>query len=196
MRLVKCQLCGKTDTPKEEMEYDLVGIKKKVKKYYHKECFQQYLKEKEFREQERKELDELVEVIKDIYGIKAVPNSAYPFLQDLRNGTKFFGKRDYKYKQGYKYSLIKDTFIYCADTIEYWNATKQFDGFMNAFKYGLAIVCDKLFIVEKKNKEKEMKKTILEKKQETYTKNNEDLSINKEVQINDKKDDMDISDLL
>lgn len=144
------------------MKVEYVGAKN-TPKYYHESCFEEHLRDKAFKEQERKELDELIEVIKDIYGVKTIPNNAYPYLQDLRNGTKFFGKYDYKYKEGYSYDLIKECFLYCSDTIEYWNARKSFNGFTNALRYGLAIVCDKLSIVEQKRKDREKQRQMIEK---------------------------------
>lgn len=159
----KCQWCGVSDTHKDEMEVEMSQGKKPVAKRYHKHCYQEYLKDKEFKEQERIELDKLVEVIKKLYGVKVVPHSAYPFLQDLRNGTKFFGRNDYKYKQGYSYDLIAETFEYCSDTIEYWNAKKSFNGFTNALRYGLAIVCDKLSVVENRRKDRERQESLVEK---------------------------------
>lgn len=159
-RTIKCNKCGISDTIKDELEFELVG-EKQLKKYYHKGCFQEHLKDKVFKAQERVELDKLVEVIKDIYGVKLIPNGVYPFLQDLRNGNKFFGKHDYKYKEGYTYDLIAETFSYCSDTIEYWNAKKSFNGFSHALRYGLAIVCDKLSIVEQRRKQREKQKQLI-----------------------------------
>lgn len=144
------------------MEVEFVGAKN-TPKYYHPNCFLEHLKDKEFKELERQELDKLVEVIKNIYGVKTIPNNAYPYLQDLRNGTKFFGKYDYRYKEGYAYDLIAEAFLYCSDTIEYWNARKTFNGFTNALRYGLAIVCDKLSIVENRRKEREKQKLQIER---------------------------------
>jgi hypothetical protein len=161
-RTVKCQRCGVSDTVKTEMSVDYVGAKN-TPKYYHHNCFEEHMKEKAFKEQERVELDKLVEVIKKIYGVKTIPNNAYPYLQDLRNGTKFFGKYDYKYKEGYTYDLIAETFDYCSDTIEYWNARKSFNGFTNALRYGLAIVCDKLSIVEQRRKDREKQRLMIER---------------------------------
>ena len=162
-RTVKCQRCGISDTVKDDLEFELVGEKKPQKKYYHKSCYQEHLKDKAFKEKERKELDELIEVIKDIYGAKVIPNNIYPYLQDLRNGTRFFGKRDYKYKQGYSYELIKETFEYTSETIQYWNARKDFNGLTSALRYGLAIVCDKLHTVEERKNKAERQKMMLEK---------------------------------
>lgn len=162
-RKLKCQRCGVADTEKDDLEFELVGEKRPVKKYYHKTCFEEHLKDKEFKAKEREELDKLIEVIKNIYGVKLVPDSVYPYLQDLRNGNKFFGKFDYKYKQGYTYDLIAETFEYCSDTIEYWNGRKSFNGFSGALKYGLAIVCDKLSVVEQRRQRKEEQRRLIEK---------------------------------
>lgn len=155
----KCQWC-KVSSPKDEMVVEYVG-KKKTPRYYHEYCYQEYLKDKEFKKRERRELGKLIEVIKRIYGVKTVPKSAYPYLQDLRNGTQFFGKYDYKYKQGYPYDLIAEAFDYCSETIQYWLSVKTFDGFMSAFRYGIAIVADKLPIVEQRRKQREMSQELI-----------------------------------
>lgn len=161
-RTVKCQWCKVSDTPKDQMIAEYTGKSKRAK-YFHKNCYEEYLKDKEFKEQERRELDQLVEVIKEIYGVKKLPNSVYPYLQDLRNGTEFFGKRGYKYKQGYPYSLIAEAFDYCSETIQYWLSVKSFNSFMSAFRYGLAVVIDKLPIVEQRRKQREKNRELIEK---------------------------------
>ena len=162
----KCQYCKIDDTLKEDMEFEMVGIKKPVAKFYHKDCFQKHLEDKAFKEEERKKKDELNEVIKEIYGVKEVPNSAWVLLEKLRNGEPIFGPRqkmNKRYKEGYDYILIKETFEYCSDTIEYYNGLKDFNGFMGAFKYALSIIIDKIYIVEKRMQEKEHQRTLMKK---------------------------------
>jgi len=127
---------------------ETVEGKKTTYRYYHMKCFEIAEYERAFRQHERKEMDELCEVIKEIYGVTTIPSTIFPYIQDLRNGTRFFGKNDYKYKKGYSYQLIAETFRFCSSTIEYYNSTKTFNGFTHAFKYGLTIVCDKLSLVE------------------------------------------------
>ncbi|MCR4362086.1 hypothetical protein NUG13_12175 [Bacillus subtilis] len=161
-RLIKCQYCGVKDTVKEEMETEYVG-KNKTPKRYHKHCYEEHLKEKEFKEKERRELDNLVEVIKNIYGFKKFPSTIYPYLQDLRNGTEFFGKKKQKYKEGYTYDVIAEGFDYCSETIEYWNARKTFNSDTARVRYGLAIVCDKLSIVEERRKQREEQQRQIER---------------------------------
>lgn len=155
---VKCRWCGE----KAERESMVFEEKNNKKLYFHNECYPDYLKDKEFKEQERKEKDELVETIKRIYDVQDLPRQVYPFLEDLRNGNPIFkgqqpGKR---YKQGYKYSIIKETFEYCEDQIRYALQNKDFDGFMNAFKYGLAIVVDKIYKVDKMIESRNRQKAI------------------------------------
>lgn len=153
----KCQYCNLKDTVAEEMKFEVVGVKRPLKKYYHHKCHELFLADKAFKEKERLELDGLVEVIHKLYGVSNLPPYIYAKIQDLRNGNRFFGKYDYKYKAGYSYDLIRQTFEYCSDTIERANATKNFNGSLNtALSYGLAIVCDKLSYVE--NRETVVKK--------------------------------------
>ena len=164
-RKVKCQYCGITDTPKTEMEFELVGKTRPVRKYYHKTCYQKFLEDKKFKEKEAEELDSLRQTIEDIFGIKQLPNQVYPFLQKLRNGEQVFGRQNMgkRYKQGYTYKLIEETFRHCEDTIHYWLDRINFDGFMGAFKYALAIVIDKIYFVEQRAKEREDKDKMIEK---------------------------------
>jgi uncharacterized protein YlaI len=158
----KCQFC-KAQGHVDDMTFEMTTGKRPVKKFYHNECYKNYLKDKEFKAKEAVELDKLVEKIKEIFGAKAIPSSIYPYLQDLRNGTRFFGKHDYKYKQGYTYDLITETFDYCSETIEYWLSVKNFNGLTSALKYSLAIVCDKLQVVENRRKQREKQRALIEK---------------------------------
>lgn len=161
----KCQYCKEIGNI-EDMQYESVGVKKVVKKFYHNNCYNEYLEDKRFKEEEAKELDDLVETIKSIYGIKELPRTAYTLLQNLRNGEAVFGKKQSigkRYKEGYSYNLIKETYEHCSDTIEYWNGVKGFDGILGAFKYGLTIVIDKIYFVEQRLIEREKKKEMLDK---------------------------------
>lgn len=190
--ICKCQRCGIKDTERDEMEFEFVGLKKPQKKYYHKDCFEEHLKDKEFRRLEAIELDKLIQVIKEIYGAKLIPNNIYPYLQDLRNGTEFFGKFDYKYKEGYPYDLIAETFDYCSETIEQSLRRISFSGFTNAFKYGLAIVCDKMRIVEERRERNKRQKLIINE----HLKNLKEDDTEFETNYKKKKKNADISDFL
>lgn len=156
----KCQYCKLDDTNKDEMTLVVVDSgKKPINKFYHNECYEKFLKEKEFKDKEREELDNLAQVVMKIYGVKILPKNVYPYLQDLRNGTRFFGRDKKKYKEGYSYDLIAETFEHCSETIEFWNGRKSFDSLSSAIRYGLAIVCDKLhFVEQRRNRREEQRK--------------------------------------
>lgn len=162
----------------------------------HKDCYPKYLKEKEFKEKEAKELDHLVEVIIEIHG--GIHQRFYPFLQDLRNGTVLLGRnKRKKYKEGYPYPLIADTYLYCRESIEYWKKNKEFDSLLSELKYGFMIVNDKITVVKKKNEKKEFLKAKREAEQKNDTENNLINNQNEDVAIFKKqKRQDDISDFL
>lgn len=161
----KCQLCGIDDTPIEKMKSETVGGKRPIEKYFHDKCHLLYLEKKERIERELLELDELRLVIQKIFAVDPLPQQAYPLLQKIRNGEPITGKNNSgkRYKEGYSYSLIREAFEHCEDTITYWNGAKDFNGFMNAFRYALAIVIDKLYVVEQKVAQREQQKILMEK---------------------------------
>lgn len=165
-RKVKCQFCGVTDTPKDEMEFEMVGETKPVRKNYHKHCWEKHLKHKEFIADEMVKKNELNEVLKQIYGVKEIPNQAWVLLEKLRGGNPVFGAKQQtgkRYREGYEYPLIKETFEHCSDTIEYWNGVKNFNGFMSAFKYALSIVIDKIYVVEQRIESAKKQQAMIEK---------------------------------
>lgn len=159
-------MCKIDDTHKDEMEFEMVGITKPVPKYYHKSCWQERLKEKELIKKENEELDKLVETIYDIFGVKFLPDLAYAHLANMRNGNKDFGKDTNKSRKGYTYDVIEDTFKFCRESIEWANSNKNFNGFMNAFKYSLAVVADKLAVVEQRKVNRENHKIMIKKHKE------------------------------
>lgn len=176
-RNLKCQWCKITDTPKDEMMVEKVG--EKTNKYYHKHCWDDHLKHKEFLADEMAKKDELNEVIKEIYGVKELPNQAWVFLEKLRFGNPVFGakqKTDKRYREGYEYPLIKATFEYCSDTIEYWNSVKNFNGFMGAFKYALSIIIDKIYVVEQRIENAKKQQQMMEKHIETVDNTHEEFT--------------------
>lgn len=165
----KCYWCNVTDTNMQDMEFVMVGETNPKKKHYHKgECWEAYLEKKAFIEKELKELDDLRLYLEDLYGLvkQDLPKGAYSMLQKIRNGEpalrnqKNMGKR---YKEGYTYPIIQETFDYCSDTIEYWNKRKKFDSFMGGFIYALTIVIDKLYYIDQRSIERERIKALADK---------------------------------
>lgn len=161
----KCQWC-KEKGFLDEMEVELVGNEKVVRKCYHTECHIDYLKDKAFKAKEQIKKDSLNEVLKEIYGVKEIPSQAWTLLESLRNGQAVFGAKQSigkRYKEGYEWSLIQETFEHCSDTIEYWNGVKNFNGFMGAFKYAMTIIIDKIYFVEQRVANREKQKDLMEK---------------------------------
>jgi hypothetical protein len=160
---VKCQVCGKKNE-KSEMKKITTGKKTKTNKYYHPSCHQKHLKEKEFKQQEWQELDDLCELIKSIHGIESIPKQLFPDLQALRNGDVLYGKVKKKYKNGVKFRGIFLTYQYCADQIRYWKNKKEFKNTLSELRYGLAIVRNSVDDARndyrKKQKAKEEKQTL------------------------------------
>lgn len=191
-RKVKCQYCGEKDE-KDDMTVVEKFYSKSVKRsYFHKEdCYKKFIEEKAFKEQEKRELDELAETIMKVHDIDLIPKQFYPYIQDLRNGSVLFGNVKKSYKNGFSYTLIKDTYNYCIPAIEWAKKNKQFDGTVQELKYCLAIVCDKIDQVKSINKRKEIQKHE-EKRIEEQAQN---LSLT-ETKYNKRDDDLDISDLL
>ncbi|SDX93859.1 hypothetical protein [Thermoactinomyces sp. DSM 45892] len=190
-RILKCNWCKVSDTTKDEMEFE---TQYKQKKYYHKDCFKKHLEDREFKDKERNELDQLVDVIKEIYDVKIIPTVAFPLLQKIRNGEEIYGKRIKKTKEGYDFSLISEAYSHCSETIRYWNRKKEFSGFMQAFRYGLVIMSDKLPIIEKQRREQEMREEISKRRVYTKDQHHEDREY---TFVGAKKsDEMDISDFL
>lgn len=194
--LVKCQYCNVKDTDRDDMEKEVVGKKNKTNKYYHKDCYEKFLVDKKFKEEERLEKDELVNTIMKIYNVKALPPQFYPLLESLRNGQNVFGAKQNtgkRYKQGYSYKLIEKTYIYCEDTIEYWNNRKSFESLIGALKYGLAIIINKIYKVEQIEKDEESKRIMMENQLNSID-NGEYLDFDSNYKR--KNDDSDITDFL
>lgn len=146
------------------MEAIMVGETKPVTKRFHKDCYIEYLKDQKFKREEDVKKDELNETLKSIYGVSEIPNSAWSMLQKLRNGDAVFGGRQKltkRYKEGYDYLLIRDTFEFCSETINYYNGTKNFGGFMGAFKYAMSIIIDKVYVVEQRNNTRDKQEMMI-----------------------------------
>lgn len=160
----KCFHCKEKDSKSNMVEL-IEDESLDLKRYFHKDCYNSFLKEKEFKNKELLELDELVKTIKDIFEITIVPKDVFVIINNIRNGESFSGKKKNttkRYKEGYTYSLINETFKHCRESIIYSLKTKEFNGLMNSFRYAMAIVVDKLSLVEKRIKKSEKRKELEE----------------------------------
>lgn len=159
---VKCQQC-KVKTPKDELVVHIhetsTGTKKNM--YFHEECLKAYLKDREFKEVEAKELDELYVVIKELHRIDVIPTTFFSmYLQPLRNGVFKSGTKTKKYKEGIPFSVMKDSYLYVKDSVEYARKNKEFDGSLGFLRYTFSIMVDKMPIAKKKKKQEEFAKVI------------------------------------
>ncbi|NBI31007.1 hypothetical protein [Chengkuizengella marina] len=120
-------------------------------KYYCKGCYQNFIEQQEFLKKEQKEMDQLIEIIKVVHEIDNVPGQFYPFLQDLRNGSSIvMGKKNRRYKEGFAFKVISETYRKYQDDIRYWKNRKNFEGStLKELRYCLAIVIDKIQMVKK-----------------------------------------------
>lgn len=151
-RKLICQWCGSKDT-RDKMKQVKVGVTTKVNKYYHKEeCYQAYLDEEEFKKEEAVKRDSLYETIMKIYDTKALPNSFYMQIEGLRHGNRVFKRQNMgkRYRQGYDYDLIEETYLYSEDAIEWSLDNKAFTNLANALNYGLSIIINNIYNVEMK----------------------------------------------
>lgn len=151
-RILKCFWCGKRDR-EDKVEI----IKGKQKRRYHSEkCYDEYLKDQEYKKREKEELDELIETIKRVHDIKAIPNQFYPFIQDLRNGNEFFGRiGERKSKKGYRYDVITKTYLKCQNNIDWAKRNKNFKDVFGMLRYTLAIIKNNIDEVDEEVKRKE-----------------------------------------
>ena len=146
-RKLICRWCGN----KSEIEFMEKVTKGKTNKYYHKEeCYEAYLKEEEFKVEEALKRDSLYQKVMDIYDVKALPTSYYMQIEDLRHGNRIFknqkiGKR---YREGYDYDLIEETYDESRSAIEWSLKNKAFVNLSNMLNYGLSIVINKIYEVE------------------------------------------------
>ena len=183
MRKVICVFC------KEQDDRDIMT--KLKTRYIHYECLEKYKEEAKFKEREKKELDRLVEYIKEVHNIKIVPNTFFPFLQDLRNGNTRRGQivGEKKYKEGYEYNVIRYTYRRYKDNVKWAIKNKSFEGTFNMLKYTLAIVSDKIAKVEQAYKRSDVAK----KREDSFIQNDKRIKEYKYIKNKSKKD---ISDIL
>lgn len=142
-----CRWCREKDT---DDKMTIVKVGKQNYRYHTEKCYEEYLKDKKFKEQESKELDELVETIKKVHDIEKIPRQFYPYLQDLRNGTELFGRiGQKKSKEGYRYKTIAETYLQCSDKIEWAKLNKNFKDTLSMLKYTYAIITNNIDQVKK-----------------------------------------------
>lgn len=201
MKEVKCHWC-KIKDPKESMEveekgtgkFNKNGSEKKQRKYFHLECYQNYLKDKEFKEQELKELDALYQYLIKLHKLEALDGRMIERIQDFRNGTiKVKNQKIKKYKNGVTYSKMLQTYQFIEDKLNKVYEYKHLEPGWQEFTYFFGTMVNSLnevqHVMKKQAKETALKETVVKKNIETQS--DYPAPLNKK-----KKDELDISNFL
>lgn len=180
-----CKHCKKRDDIN-----NFIAIKKdenKNKAYYHVKCYEEYNLQREQIEIDNKEKDNLVKTVCEIYNIaiSSIPTDYFVSLSNLRNGDALYGKKS-KSKEGYSYKVIEYTYKKYGNYLKGLKNTKNFKSIRSELKYGLAIIADKIYYINKqyqnyiKDKEinikKELKQNYVNNYDKNKTKNDSDIS--------------------
>jgi hypothetical protein len=198
MAKVLCQVC------REKSEKSTMIVEEKVaqegnkkgevkRKYYHPgECYEKFLKDKEFKEKENMELDSLYSVIKEIHSMDIVTSTFFgSYLQPVRNGNFKLGRKTIKRKEGIPYPIIEKAYKLAKPNILYAKNNKMFDSAINELKYCFAIVIDKLPMAIKQLKMEKRKEEIREEALQVEQEEEREIVYKKKQNNND-----DFSDLL
>lgn len=151
----KCLQCGEKTKVK-----DMYVYKENPNKYVcGKKCFDEIMKEAEFKEKERQELDDLYEYVRSLHGMKTLPTSWFTMMQDLRNGTvRKQGILKKKYKNGVPYEVILEAYTMVRKKIEWAKNNKNFKDDSAELRYGFVIMESNVSRANKKmNKRRERK---------------------------------------
>jgi hypothetical protein len=192
MKCCKCKENGEKESmlclEKGTGKLNKNGTEKKIRRYFHHDCYNEFLQEQEVKKQDLKEFDELYKYIKEVHSLAVLDGRMIEKIQDLRNGSiKVNGKKIKKYKQGVSYSSMLDTYKYLGEKIDYILRSMQFQAKWNEFSYVFGTMVKNLNTlneVEKANKQINIQPEI----------NKETVEI--EVRRISKKDELDISSFL
>ncbi|RYI30491.1 hypothetical protein EVU96_08745 [Bacillus infantis] len=198
MKEVKCFWCkNKGDKSLMDVEekgtgkFNKNGSEKMSRKYFHSNCYEPYKKDRELKQQDLVELDELYQHLLSVHNLDILDGRMIEKIQDLRNGSvKLNGKKIVKYKQGVRYSLMLDTYQSIQQKIDFILSTNQFKEKWNEFSYIFGTMVNNINTVQQ-----------AEKRRDTIERIYKDIKVNKEtveIQVKKtiKKDELDISDFL
>lgn len=201
IRELQCQQCKiKTPIDKMVLYVHIASTGTTKDKYFHPgKCMEQHLQEQAFKDREAKELDELYEVIKRLHRLDVLPSTFFSgYLQPLRNGVFKMGTKVKKYKEGIPFPLMKETYLYIENTIDWARTNRKFDGALAELKYIFAAMVDKLPIVKKRMRQSEFAKGVAAEKSQS-SQSQDDIAFMEREIIFKKKDNgkgRDLSDIL
>ncbi|MGZ9868231.1 hypothetical protein ACU3L3_07390 [Priestia endophytica] len=117
-------------------KYNKNGTEKMLRKYFHSSCYEEYLRDKAFKEKEMQELEKLYDYILKLHNIEALDGRMMEKVQDLRNGSiKYQGKKIKRYKNGVTYTGMLLTYQHLESTIQRILDSMHFEEKWNEFSY-------------------------------------------------------------
>lgn len=175
---VKCPIC-------EEKKDKIEMIRDGNKRYYCKgECWDKFLKDKEFREKENREWGELYEYLKELHGLKILGTGTIKRLQDLRAGSVYnskLGKMVRKEKSGIEFNLILDAYKLAENSIKWCIVNKlNHANDARALNYCMSIMIDKLGEADRNRKRKIKQDELLNVKKENGVEKSKELVFSKQ----------------
>jgi hypothetical protein len=195
--IVKCAWCkeknDKTEMFCEEKEtgkFNKNGTEKKIRKYFHQDCYDLYKKDKEVKKIEAEKWDNLYQFLLKLHSLDVLDARMIEKLQDLRNGTiKIHNKKIRRYKQGVTYELMLQTYEYIIKRIDYVLLHNSFKTKWNEFSYVFGMIINNINEVK-----------MMNERNKIASHNNKKVTESDNVEITfknrKKKDELDISDLL
>lgn len=160
-RKLICRWCG----DKSEASEMIKVTNGKTNKYYHKlNCYDEFQAEQAFKEKEAIERDRLYMKVMKIYNVKALPNTYYMQIEGLRHGNRVFKKQTMgkRYREGYDYDLIERAYDASENAIVWSLKNKAFTNLANTLNYGLSIVINNIYEVERKRDSVKLKEHMEE----------------------------------
>lgn len=139
-RNAKCKCCGKKLITTEAFYI----VKNNKREYYCSEKeFDEYIRNKNKEKYGWNELCDFVKI--DVLGydsVQQLPKFLIQRLQDIRNGTTTEPEvgRVVRYKEGYEYEIILETFKECLEDIKFWAGKKSFKTERSRINYIMTII--------------------------------------------------------
>lgn len=194
----KCHWC-KDIGEKEKMycdekptgKFNKNGSPKMFRKYFHTECHELQLKDKEYKQVEADKLKDLYDYLLNLHGLLSLDERMMEKIQDLRNGTiKIDNKKIKKYKSGVPYELMLQSYRHNTNTIDGVLRKMYFKEKWNEFSYVFGIITKSVNDINIMNEQKEKAESFKCKVSV------ESIEINVKKKEVKKVDEMDISELL
>jgi hypothetical protein len=202
MKKVLCAWCkekyNKDDMYKEEfINTNKEGKEKKTNKYYHYQCYNLYLKDKEFKRIEFEKWDKLFQYLIKLHNVEVLDGRMIKKLQNLRNGTvELNGIKNKKYKQGVKYDIILQSYMTAINNIQWVLKNKTFDTKYKEFAYFFSIMENQINDVSNEIKLIKKQEEDMIKTKESLLKRVDETDMQNINAPRNKKDVLDISDFL